>query len=313
MKRKQFISIASMAVAGAPIVGREDYTLNEHQQPLKNEQLKGKVALVTGAARGIGLATAKELASMGAYIALLDIADEKGAGMAIDGYHLSSQTQLNKAVQTITSFGVKAMGLKTDVRSLPQMKESSHLAAKELGGIDIVVANAGIVAWSRIEDATEKQWKDVVDVNLHGVANTVWATLPYLKKSSHARIITLSSIGGRMGVVGNGAYSPTKWAVIGLTKSLALELGKYHITVNAVAPTAVNTPMYRSQGQIKSTYMQSENDQDKAMIGYHSLPTPALNPEDIAQAIGFLASDKAKYISGMVMDVAAGGNAHYSA
>jgi NAD(P)-dependent dehydrogenase (short-subunit alcohol dehydrogenase family) len=116
-----------------------------------------------------------------------------------------------------------------------------------------------------------------------------------------------------MGVVGNGAYSTTKWGVIGLTKSLALELGSYNITVNAVAPTAVNTPMYRSEGQIKSTGMSSRADQDKAMLGYHSLPVPAVEPEDIAATIGFLATDAARYISGTVVDVAAGGNAHYSA
>jgi NAD(P)-dependent dehydrogenase (short-subunit alcohol dehydrogenase family) len=101
--------------------------------------------------------------------------------------------------------------------------------------------------------------------------------------------------------------------VIGLAKTLALELGKYHITVNAVAPTAVNTPLYRSEGQYRSTGMHSFAEQDKAQQGYHALPTPALDPVDIAQSIAFLASDAARYISGVCLDVAAGGNAHYSA
>lgn len=313
MNRKDFLTKGSITVAGAAIFGNSTLAQTNNQSKMGNQNLNGRVALVTGAARGIGLATAIELAKQGASIALLDIADDTGAGMAIKGYRLSSQSDLNKAVETVKAIGVKAISIKADVRNLSDLKAATEKIARELGGLDILVANAGIVAWTAIENSTEKQWKDVVDVNINGVINSVWAALPFLKKSKAGRIITLSSIGGRMGVSGNGAYSPTKWAVIGLTKSLALELGQYRITVNSVAPTAVNTPMYRSEGQIKSTGMTSNADQDKAMLGYHSLPTPALDPKDIADAITFLASDNAKFISGTVVDVAAGGNAHYSA
>lgn len=312
MNRKDFLSKGSIAAVGAALMGTTAFSQTNKSNEMKSENLKGRVALVTGAARGIGFAAALELAKQGANIALLDIADEIGAGMAIKGYRLSSEAELNEAVNKIKATGVKAIGIKADVRNLAQMKMAASKIENEFGGIDIVVANAGIVAWAKIIDSTEKQWKDVFDVNTNGVINTIWAALPSLKKSKSGRIITLSSIGGRMGVLGNGAYSPTKWAVIGLTKSLALELGEFSITVNAVAPTAVNTPMYRSEGQIKSTGMNSEEDQNKAMLGYHSLPTPALDPRDIADAIVFLASDNAKFISGLVMDVAAGGNAHYT-
>ncbi len=275
--------------------------------------LQGKVAFITGAARGIRRAAAEELARQGASVALLDIADDSGAGMAISGYKLASTKELDEAVATVKAIGAKAIGIRADVRNLDQMKRAAVQVASQLGSIDTVVANAGIVAWTSIEDATEKQWRDVVDVNINGVANTVWAILPYLKKSTSGRIITLSSIGGRMGVTRNGAYATTKWAVVGLTKSLALELGKYNITVNAVAPTAVNTDMYRSEGQRKSTHMHRAEEQDEAMLGYHSLNIPALQPKDIAQSITFLSSEGAKFISEVVLDVAAGGNARYTA
>lgn len=123
----------------------------------------------------------------------------------------------------------------------------------------------------------------------------------------------LSSVGGRQGVPGVANYVATRWGVIGLVKTVALELGKYNITVNAVNPTAVNTPLYRSQGQEHSTGVDSPQAQDAQTLQNHALPIPALNPEDIADGIVFLASDEAKYISGIALDIAAGGNARYTA
>ena len=133
-----------------------------------------------------------------------------------------------------------------------------------------------------------EQWQNVIDVNLTGVANSMWAVIPQMQKQQSGKIITLTSIGGRMGVPGVANYASTKWAVIGLTKTVALELGKDNITVNAVAPTAVNTPLYRSEGQYNSTGMNSFAEQDEAMLGFHALPVPAVEPEDIADAIAFL-------------------------
>ncbi len=273
--------------------------------------LAGKVALITGAARGIGRATAVELARLGANIVLLDIADPKGVEN-IYGYRLANREELNEAVRLVAAEGRKAIPIVADVRSLDAMKEAVNTAVSQLGRVDILVASAGIAIWSPFAQMKPEQWQRVVDVNLTGVANSMWAVIPQMQKQKSGKIITLTSIGGRTGVPGASNYSSTKWAVIGLTKSTALELGKDNITVNAVAPTAVNTPLYRSEGQYKSTGMSSFADQDRAMLGYHSLPIPAVEPEDIAKAISFLASDEARYISGMVLDVAAGGNARYT-
>ncbi len=307
MNRKNFLKSIGLASAGVAITG----TSTLGQSSSAGLALKGKTALITGAARGIGLGIAADLAKQGVHIALLDIGDATG-GMAVKGYRLATEKELNDATQLIKKLGVKAIGIKADVRDLAAMKRAVQQTIQELGGLDIVVANAGIASWSPFEKMKEAQWKDVIDVNLTGVANTVWAALPTLKAQKNGSIITISSIGGRQGVPGVANYASTKWAVIGLTKTLALELGKYNIRVNAIAPTAVNTPMYRSEGQYTSTGMNSFEEQDKAMLGYHALPTPALDPVDIAQSATFLASDQAKFISGVVLDVAAGGNAHYT-
>lgn len=308
MNRKEFLRSAGLAATGVAVTNTG--ALGQSKEP-DGMDLQGKTALVTGAARGIGLAIAEDLAKHGVNIALVDIADPTG-GMAIRGYRLANEDELRSSTDKIKKLGVKAIGIKADVRDLGALKKATDRTISELGGLDIVVANAGVASWSPFEDMKENQWKDVIDVNLTGVANTAWAALPQMKKQKSGSIITLTSIGGRQGVPGVANYASTKWAVIGLTKTLALELGKYNIRVNAIAPTAVNTPLYRSEGQYRSTGMNSFEEQDKAMLGYHALPTPALDPVDIAHSATFLASDNAQFISGMVMDVAAGGNAHYT-
>ena len=308
MNRKEFLRSAGLAATGVAVTNTG--ALGQSKEP-NSMDLQGKTALVTGAARGIGLAIAEDLAKHGVNIALVDIADPTG-GMAIRGYRLANEDELRSSTDKIKKLGVKAIGIKADVRDLGALKKATDRTIAELGGLDIVVANAGVASWSPFEDMKENQWKDVIDVNLTGVANTAWAALPQMKKQKSGSIITLTSIGGRQGVPGVANYASTKWAVIGLTKTLALELGKYNIRVNAIAPTAVNTPLYRSEGQYRSTGMNSFEEQDKAMLGYHALPTPALDPVDIAHSATFLASDNAQFISGMVMDVAAGGNAHYT-
>lgn len=299
-------------LAGAALAGSLAAAQSETQST--DKLLAGKVAFVTGAARGIGRAIAVDYARHGADVALLDIVDSVPITTLTPGYTLATRQDLDETVAAVEAEGVRALPISADVRDLNAMLAAGEQTATELGGIDIAVANAGIAIWTTIEDyISEAHWEDAVDVNINGVVKTVWAVLPHMKTRGAGRIITLSSIGGRQGVVGNGAYAPTKWAVIGFTKSASLEFGKYNITVNAIAPSATNTPMYRSEAQMVSTGMTSPEQQDQAMLGYHALPHPAAEPQDIADAATFLASDRARYVSGITLDVALGGNSRYTA
>ena len=317
--RREIIKGTAMTATGM-VLGSMAAKSTSAQQPIEQEtdnnseskSLSGQVAIITGAARGIGRATAIELARQGADIVLLDIADPQGVENISD-YRLANSDELNKAVELVEAEGVQAIPIVADVRNLDRLKEAAKTTIDRFGKIDILVANAGIAIWSPFDQMQPEQWQDVIDVNLTGVANSMWAVIPQMQKQQSGKIITLTSIGGRMGVPGVANYASTKWAVIGLTKTVALELGEDNITVNAVAPTAVNTPLYRSEGQYNSTGMNSFAEQDEAMLGFHALPVPAVEPEDIANAIAFLASDKARYVSGLVLDVAAGGNARYTA
>lgn len=283
------------------------------------DRLKGKVAFITGAARGIGRATAIKLASEGANIVLLDIAQPVVSETIVSHEDLKPTTlqDLEEATRLVTQTGQRALMIQADVRAYEAMVQSVERIVSEFGQIDIVVTNAGVVAWSPWIEMTPEHWQVVIDVNLTGTFNTLKAVTDHMVQRKQGCMITLSSVGGRQGVPGVANYASTKWAVIGLTKTLALELGPYNIRVNSVAPTAVNTPMFRSRGQARSTNPENPNasavDQDIQVRGNHALPISALEPEDIANGIAFLCSDEARHISGLVLDIAAGGNARYTA
>jgi NAD(P)-dependent dehydrogenase (short-subunit alcohol dehydrogenase family) len=222
--------------------------------------------------------------------------------------------EFNAAVGAVKQYGTKVLQIQADVRDLAAMQSAAERTNRELGGIDIVVANAGYVAWHSFEDGTPQLWHDVFDVNVHGVFNTAKAAIPFLKQRGGGRIINMASVGGRAGFAGNGAYTSTKWAVIGMTKQAAQELGQYNITVNAIAPGAVNTAMYRSEGQMRSMGVSSPEEQDALINPVSPLGIAgAIEPEEIAQTALFLASDAAKTISGTTIDNALGFNASYTA
>ena len=267
--------------------------------------LAGKAALVTGAARGIGRAAAIELARQGADVALLDIADPD-AIPELRGYRLASRAELDEAVRLARAEGVRALPLVADVRDPDGMRRAAAEAARAFGRLDVLVANAGIAINGKLARPDPAAWRAMLDVNLPGALHSVQAVLPELRRPG-GRIILVTSVQARTGSVESGAYAATKWGMTGLMKSLAGELGPEGIAVNAVAPTAVDTPMIR-----RATDVGGNTDPCAARSG-HALPVDVLEPKEIATAIAFLAGPGAGFVSGTTLDVNAGRSADLSA
>ncbi|MEM7709591.1 MAG: SDR family NAD(P)-dependent oxidoreductase [Pseudomonadota bacterium] len=299
--------IAAAALGGAAAAGAQE------AETAPAGQLAGRVALVTGAARGIGRAIAEDYAQAGAAVVMLDIADPS-AVPPVDGFRIANAAEFEEAFQAVRALTPDVIKVTADVRDPAAMATAVQAAVDRFGGLDIAVANAGYVRWHGFADGTELDWKSVYDVNVHGVFNTFHAAIPAMRNRGGGRLISVSSIGGRQGVPGNGAYTSSKWAVIGLTKQAAIELGPDNITANAIAPGPVDTPMYRSEAQMRSMGVDSAEGQDAIINGL--LPVgdrPALQPAEIAATARFLASDAGGSISGASIDAALGYNAFYTA
>jgi NAD(P)-dependent dehydrogenase (short-subunit alcohol dehydrogenase family) len=308
--RRSFVgaALAAGVGAGALAAAAAPASAQTARRPLE-----GKVALVTGAARGIGRATAEAFARAGARVGMVDVADPAAYPNA-RGYRVADSSEFQAAVAGVSALGGRPLRLTADVRDAAAMAEAVRRTVQAFGRLDVVVANAGYVAWHAFENGTPEQWREVIDTNVHGVFNTFHAAIPQMRRQGGGRLLATSSIGGRFGVPGNGAYTASKWAVIGLVKQAAAELGKYGIAVNAVAPGPVDTPMYRSEGQRRSMGAATAEEQDRMiapMLPYGGRASQT--PEEIADAFVFLAGDGARGISGVSLDVAVGFNANYTA
>ncbi len=300
--------VAGAAAAGAGLAA----ATGAFAQSSPSGSLEGKVALVTGAARGIGRSIAEEYARHGASVIMLDVADPS-AVPPVEGFRIANSEEFDEAYEAVRALNPNTAQISGDVRSEDDLDGAVAHATSQFGGLDIAVANAGYVRWHGFADGRELDWKSVLDINVWGVANTFRAATPALRQRGGGRLISISSIGGRQGVPGNGAYTSSKWAVIGLTKQAAIELGPDNITANAIAPGPVDTPMYRSEAQIASMGLSTAAEQDAALNPM--LPVgdrPALAPVDIAKSAVFLAGEAGASISGVSLDVALGYNAFYT-
>jgi NAD(P)-dependent dehydrogenase (short-subunit alcohol dehydrogenase family) len=285
-----------------------------------SERLHGKVAVVTGAARGIGRAAAVALAGAGADVAGIDICAmvDPRSGVAP-----ATRDDLCETGRRIEATGRRWLGIVADQRDLAALRDAAARTARELGGIDVLFANAGIQAFKPLLEMDDADWHTQIDVNLTGTANAIRAFAPYVVQRGGGRIIVTTSTQGRHGTVQGAAYSASKWGIIGLMKSAALELGHYGVTVNAVVPGLIDTPLTRHQeryaqalaaaGKEPSGSPADEDAARKVLAAASPLGVPWIQPEDVAPVVVFLASDEARMVSGATYDVTAGDSAHYTA
>ncbi|NLY44238.1 MAG: 3-oxoacyl-[acyl-carrier-protein] reductase [Clostridiaceae bacterium] len=242
--------------------------------------LNGKTAIVTGAGRGIGRATALKLA-------------QEGANVVIN--YSSSEAGAYETAEEINKMGAKAIVCKGDVRSIEEVKAVVQKAVEEFGTVDILVNNAGITRDTLILRMTEKDWEDVLDVNLKGAFNFIKAVTKIMMKQRSGMIVNVSSVVGVAGNAGQANYCASKAGLIGLTKSVARELAPRGICCNAVAPGFIESDMTdKLPDSMKEEYMRN-------------IPLKRFGtPEDVANVIAFLVSEDAKYITGQVIHIDGG-------
>jgi len=283
--------------------------------------LTGRVAVVTGAARGIGRAAAAALASRGATVAGLDIA---GPVSAILDFAPATPGDLAATGEEVSKAGGRWLPVVADQRDIGAVRTAAALIERELGGVDIVFANAGIQAFKPILEMNDPDWHDQIDVNLNGTANVLRVFAPLLVRRGGGRIIITSSTQGEHGTKSGAAYSASKWGLIGLMKSAALELGSYGITVNAVIPGLIDTALTRHEDRYAQAISSSgqqptgEAGQDeetarKLLATKSPLGVPWIDPADVAPLVAFLASDEARMVSGASFPVTAGDSANITA
>jgi NAD(P)-dependent dehydrogenase (short-subunit alcohol dehydrogenase family) len=280
--------------------------------------LKGKVAIVTGAASGIGRAAAIALAREGANIFGIDICSDV---FPSSGVKPSSLQDLNETGRLVEETGQHWLSVVADQRDLASLRTAAMKVEKEFGGFDILFANAGVQGFKPLLEMEDADWQIHMDVNLTGTANAIRAFAPHLVKRGSGRIIVTSSTQGRHGTKFGAAYSASKWGILGLMKSAALELGAYGITVNALIPGLIDTELTRHEERYAQvlevagknpTTLSADKETARQILSTQSpLGQPWIDPNDVAPIVVFLASDAAKMVSGATFDVTAGDSAHY--
>lgn len=272
-------------------------------------RVDGKVALVTGAARGQGRSHAVRLAEEGADIVALDICDEGGVDTTT--YPLGSQSELDETAALVEQLDRRVVARKADVRDLAAMEAAVAAATAELGPIDIVCANAGIGTYGFTWELSEESWKDMLDVNLTGVWHTCKATIPQMIEAGNGgAIVITSSFGGARAINTAGHYCATKHGVVGLMRVLSQELAEHSIRVNTIHPMAVNTLLATNEATLGLFRPDLEHptpeDAMAQLHGLHALPVPWIEPVDVSNAILWLTSDEGRYVTGTEVTVDAG-------
>ncbi len=261
--------------------------------------LDGKVALITGAARGQGRAHALALASDGADIVAWDVPGP----MSSLTYSLGTQEDLDLTTKLVKEKGRRCLSRSVDVSDASQVNAGVEHTLEEFGRLDIALANAGIVTVGQFVDVTDESWEQMLATNLTGVFTTLRAVVPPMLEQRWGRIVVTASMGGRMGIKGQSAYNATKWGVIGLAKSLALEVANDGITVNVVCPCAVRTPMLQPDAD-----SEVPEEVVRRLTRSNPIAKPWIEAEDVTRAVMYLVQDPG-VLTGTIMEVSLGSSA----
>lgn len=257
-------------------------------------KLTNKVAIVTGGNKGIGRAISSNLA-------------EEEADIVIAARDMQAASEV---VDKIRKRGRRSFSVKTDVTQNDQVERMVQKVIDEFGRIDILVNNAGILSMAPAVDITEKEWDKMMEVNAKGVFLCCSSVARHMIKQKQGKIINISSVAGKRGSPLMAHYCASKFAVLGLTMTLALELAPYHINVNAVCPGDIDTNMLKQEwewfGEMKNMTSKEVKETKLTGIPFHRIG----KPEEIAQVVTFLASPDADYITGQTLNVCGGMENH---
>lgn len=288
-----------------------EYSTNERAwHPMSS--FSGRTAFITGGARGQGRTHALALAERGADIVLVDRCTDS----ASVAYPLATRSELDDTAKAVTDLGRRCLTVVADVADRTAMDDAVARAVDEFGRIDIAIANAGVSVAEGLTGLTEAMWNEVIGTNLTGVFNTVAAVAPVMAANGYGRIVTVSSMMGRSAAPGMAAYSASKWGVIGLSKSAALELAGTGVTVNVIAPGNISTPMVHNEPLYKRMRPDLEaptrDDVAPVFASLHAQPVPFIEPEEVTRVVLFLADELTSHITGTVVPIDAGAAARVS-
>ena len=218
-------------------------------------------------------------------------------------YPLGTEDDLQQTAKLVEALGRRCVPLTLDVRDSAAVRDAVTQTVADLGSLDIVLANAGIVSTGLLEDVSDVVWQQLIDTNLTGAFHTLRAAIPVMRQQQFGRIVVTSSMGGRMGIPELAAYNATKWGVIGLAKSAALEVAKDGITINVICPTTVQTPMVQPEGSA-----DIPDDLVRRMMKANPIPQPWIQPEDVSRGLLYLVADPG-VVTGSVLEIGLGGSA----
>ena len=262
-------------------------------------RVEGKVAFITGAARGQGRSHAIRLAEEGADIIAVDICRD----YPTVGYSMATEADLAETVKAVEALDRRIVAAQADVRDFAALKSAVDDGVARLGRLDVVCANAGICTVQSWDEVTPAVWQDTLDTNLTGVWNTMVAASPHLIAAGGGSIICISSTAGIKGLPFLAPYVAAKHGVVGIARTMANELARHQIRVNTVHPTGVDTPMAAGLGALEPMI---GSDANLGPIFMNTLPVESVDARDVSHAVLFLASDESRYVTGLEFTVDAG-------